>query len=91
MKISKQEVPAGNMERGHVLPHSPGSPYRPRTQYCTHLLKFLDLGLFEHGEHVGIGAFRSLLGFLGCLGDNRDSDGGSEAGNEKTRAGPMSA
>lgn len=81
MKTSKQEVPAGNMERGDALPHGQGSPYRPRTQYCTHLLKFLDLGLFEHGEHVGIGAFRPLLGFLGCLGDKRGSDGESEAGN----------
>lgn len=34
---------------------------------CTHLLKFLDLGLFKHREHVGIGAFCSLLGFLRCL------------------------
>lgn len=31
---------------------------------CTHLLKFLDLGLFKHGEHIGIGSLCSLLGFL---------------------------
>lgn len=30
----------------------------------THLLKFLNLGLFKHGEHVGIGSICSLLGFL---------------------------
>lgn len=33
----------------------------------THLLKLLDLGLFKHGEHIGIGALCSLLGFLGWL------------------------
>lgn len=33
-----------------------------------HLFEFLDLGLFEHGEHIGVGSLRRpLLGFLGGL------------------------
>ena len=33
----------------------------------TYLFKFLDLGLLEHGEDIGISTFDPLLGFLGCL------------------------
>lgn len=55
------------------VPLTGGNPHPGRRLHsCTHLLKFLDLGLFKHGEHVGIGALCSLLGFLGCLGGSID-------------------
>jgi hypothetical protein len=31
----------------------------------TYLLELLDLRLLEHGEHIGVGPIRPLLGFLG--------------------------
>lgn len=66
IKTSSPEVPAGNVDRGSVL--TGGNLHLGGWfNSCTHLLKFLDLGLFKHREHVGIGAFCSLLGFLRCL------------------------
>lgn len=37
----------------------------------TYLFEFLDLGLLEHGEDIGISTFNPLLGFLGCLQESK--------------------
>lgn len=60
-------LPPGVMALVPCTPYTLTKTLSVTSTKSTYLFEFLDLGLLEHGEDVGISTFNPLLGFLGCL------------------------